>query len=93
MPSSIETPYEVGDTILVEWGNKLHDAKVLALGDGHDGQDVRVHYLRWSQKWDDWVRFEYTHHITAETRTEQARIAAEFNNGTAVTTGEAAATH
>jgi len=77
--SSSELPYAVGDLILVDQGFKLHDAKVLELGDGSvDGEDVFVHYQGWPRSWDTWVRLECTRPITPESRAEQARMAEEF---------------
>ena len=80
MSASTEPPYAVGDVILVEQGNRLHDAKVLELGDGSvDGHDVYVHYPGWNAKWDSWARLEHTRRITGESREEQARMAEELD--------------
>ena len=67
------------DIILVLWGNKLHEAKVLRVGDGEHERQVYVHYHRWASHWDDWVQLQYTRPITAESRAEQARMKAEFD--------------
>ena len=72
--SSGPAPYAVGETILVEQGQRLHEAKVLQLGDGRDGQDVYMHYLGWNKKWDSWARLEHTRRVTPESRAEQARM-------------------
>ena len=79
-PLSSGQPYAEGDLILVEQGGKLHEAKVLKLGDGRSGQDVFVHYQGWNKKWDSWALLTHTRPIDAETRAEQARMAADFDN-------------
>ena len=84
-------PYSVGDVILVEQGNQLHDARVLELGDEQqrkDGQDVFVHYQGWSKAWDNWARLEHTRADTPESRAEQVRMKAEFIASKSKTKGD-----
>lgn len=79
-PSDGQRTYAVGDVILAQHTDKLHEAKVLQVGDGSvDGEDLYVHFVGWNKKHDMWYRLEHTRPITPETRAEQERMKVDYD--------------
>ena len=73
---AMRLPYAVGEDVLVEGGGKLHDARVLQLGNQQQrrsGQDVHVRHHNWLRWVDCWETVEHVRRITPGSRAEQTR--------------------